>query len=177
MLADYPESMIVLLARQGDRGAFEELVRRRQSSVRNLLRRCCGDPTLADDLAQQVFLKVWVSLGSLERIEAFGGWLRQVALSIWLQHLRRLDALRDTVEVPAIDEQGAVRHTTGEALDLDAALSSLSPPVRSCLVLCYHEGMSHGEISQALQLPVGTVKSHIKRGAERLRRLLADYQE
>ena len=50
-----PEPMIVSFARTGDRGAFEELVRRRQSSVRNLMRSCCGDATLADDLAQQVF--------------------------------------------------------------------------------------------------------------------------
>ena len=53
-----PETMIVGLARSGDRRAFEELVRRRQSSIRNLMRRCCRDVTLADDLAQQVFLQV-----------------------------------------------------------------------------------------------------------------------
>ena len=57
-----PEAFVVSLARSGDRKAFEELVRRRQSPVRNLIRRFCGDPALADDLSQQVFLKVWLNI-------------------------------------------------------------------------------------------------------------------
>ena len=68
-----PEALLVSLARDGDRDAFEELVRRRQSSVRNLMRRFCGEPSLADDLAQQVFLKLWTSLRSLKNADAFKG--------------------------------------------------------------------------------------------------------
>lgn len=63
---DCPEALIVSLARTGDRSAFADLVRRRQSSIRNLMRRFCSDTTLADDLAQQVFLQVWRKIHTLK---------------------------------------------------------------------------------------------------------------
>jgi RNA polymerase sigma-70 factor (ECF subfamily) len=91
---DCPEALIVSFARVGDRHAFTELVRRRQSLVRNMMRRLCGDPTLADDLAQQVFMKVWLSIRKLRQADAFGGWLKRVVISVWLQHQRKSDALR-----------------------------------------------------------------------------------
>ena len=179
MARDYypqcPEALIVSLVRDGDRAAFEELVRRRQSSVRNLMRRFCGEPTLADDLAQQVFLKVWTSVRSLKKADAFGGWLKQVALSIWLQHLRKHDALDE-----ALSDEGTEpvsRSSPGTRMDLDAALATLAPTVRACVVLSYSEGLSHEEIASAMELPLGTVKSHIRRGTERLRQLLAAYRE
>ena len=82
-----PEAMIVSLARTGDRSAFAELVRRRQFSIRNLMRRCCSDNTLADDLAQQVFMKVWLNIHTLKQVNAFSAWLKRLAVSVWLQHL------------------------------------------------------------------------------------------
>ena len=69
------------------------------------------------------------------------------------------------------------RESQHETIRRAAALSSLSPAVRSCIVLSYHEGMSHEEISRTMELPMGTVKSHIKRGSEKLRHLLAAYQD
>ena len=63
-----------------------------------------------------------------------------------------------------------------EQLDLDRALAMLTPAERLCIVLAYSEGMSHGEISAAAALPLGTVKSHVRRGAQRLRVLLHAYQ-
>jgi RNA polymerase sigma-70 factor (ECF subfamily) len=170
-----PEALIVSLARDGDDAAFEELVRRRQSSIRNLMRRFCGDSNLADDLAQQVFLKMWTSLKALRKADAFGGWLKKIAVSVWLQHLRKHDALRNANELEEAD--AGSRDATTKVIDLDAALSVLSPAVRSCIVLSYHEGMSHDEISRVMELPIGTVKSHIKRGSEKLRHLLAAYQD
>lgn len=169
-----PEALIVGLARDGDRGAFEELVNRRQSAVRNLMRRCCRDATLADDLAQQVFLQVWLKLPGLRETEAFAGWLKQLAVSVWLQHLRKNDALRDAGELSGIETPN--HETPGVGMDLDEALSTLPEIVRLCLVLAYQEGMSHREIVEVTGLPLGTVKSHINRGGERLRELLADYQ-
>ena len=63
-----------------------------------------------------------------------------------------------------------------ESLDLDRALARLSPEERLCVVLAYNEGLSHGEISAATGMPLGTVKSHIRRGAHNLRTLLDAYQ-
>src|SRR5215831_9167567 len=85
-LAD--ERAVVALALCGDNAAFSELVRRRQSWLRNLLRRLCRNGALADDLAQQVFLQAWRSLRQLRSSEAFGAWLRRLAVNSWLMHVR-----------------------------------------------------------------------------------------
>ena len=175
--ADYakvPEAMLAGLAGTGDRAAFEELVRRRQSWLRNLMRRLCADPVLADDLAQQAFLQAWRHIGRLRRPGSFGPWLKRLAVTAWLQHLRKKDALEDAEE---IESHHAVRESIGGlAADLDRALSTLPGPVRLCVVLSCHEGMTHNEISELTGLPVGTVKSHIRRGTGRLKTLLSPYR-
>jgi RNA polymerase sigma factor (sigma-70 family) len=168
-----PEAFIVSLARTGDRSAFAELVRRRQSQVRNLMRRCCNDATLADDLAQQVFFKVWLSIRTLKQPKAFPAWLKRLAINVWLQHLRKKDALRHSDELGGIEN--AHHDANDMGLDLDGALATLPTPVRLCVVLSYNEGMSHAEIAEITNLPLGTVKSHIRRGAEQLKEMLSAY--
>lgn len=170
-----PEALIVSLARSGDRDAFAELVRRRQSAVRNLMRRLSGNPALADDLAQQVFMQVWQSLRSLREAKAFPAWLKRLAVRVWLQQLRGKDALREAGELDGLE--AAAREHTSAGMDLDRALAVLPAPVRLCIVLSYQEGLSHREIAELTELPLGTVKSHINRGSERLRELLSDYAE
>ena len=172
---DCPEALIVSLAREGDRSAFEELVRRRQSSIRNLMRRCCRDTTLADDLAQQVFLQVWLSIRSLRQANAFAGWIKRLAISVWLQHLRKHDALREADELN--EAENSQHDSNVESMDLDSALDTLPDTVRLCVILSYQEGMSHREIMEATELPLGTVKSHINRGTQRLRQILSAYQD
>jgi RNA polymerase sigma-70 factor, ECF subfamily len=193
-LGSASEAAIVVLAMGGDDAAYGELVRRRQSALRNLLRRLSRDASLADDLAQQVFLSAWKSIRSLESPLAFGAWLRKLAVNAWLAHLRksRLGArvggrseswAADTAEsrVAGASEawpaEPAAPNALAERLDLDAALARLAPDVRLCVVLAYSEGMSHREISESAGLPLGTVKSHIARGSARLRELLNAYGE
>lgn len=171
-LGSADETAIVALAIFGDDGAFSELVRRRQSWLRNLLRRLCHDPVLADDLAQQAFLQAWRSIRHLNSASAFGAWLRRVAVNTWLMHVRA-----QSPEYPETSRpEPADLPSTGEQLDLDRALARLSTEERLCIVLAYNEGMSHAEISESTSLPLGTVKSHIKRGAERLRTHLEAYR-
>jgi RNA polymerase sigma-70 factor, ECF subfamily len=169
------EAAVVALAMGGDRGAFAELVRRRQSWLRSLLRRLCHDSALADDLAQQVFLRAWRSLPALKSVGAFGAWLRRLAINAWLAHARRAAPVIMPLEA---GEYGArvLIPAAGEQIDLDRALARLPRDERLCVVLAYSEGMSHGEISAATGLPLGTVKSHIRRGTQRLRTLLDVYQ-
>ena len=170
-----PEALVVGLARKGDRAAFEELVGRRQGWLRNLLRRLSGDPALADDLAQQAFLQAWRSVPRLRRTTHFGPWLKRIAVNTWLQHVRRNDPLRGAGELP---EKGASEaDPAGIAMDLDDALTELADNVRLCIVLAYHERMTHEEIAATTGLPLGTVKSHIRRGTLRLQELLAAYAE
>ena len=173
LLGKSPEALLVSMARSGNRDAFAELVRRREAWVRTLLLRCCNNAALADDLAQQAFLQAWTTIQQLRRSNRFGPWLKRVVINTWLQHVRRGDPLRDAAEESEASSAGS--DTTGIAMDLDQALATLKEHVRLCIVLSYHEGMTHDEIATITGLPVGTVKSHIRRGTERLRKLLAAY--
>ncbi|MGI9327056.1 MAG: RNA polymerase sigma factor [Pseudomonadales bacterium] len=173
-LTTSPEALLVGLARLGNRGAFAELVRRRQSWIRNLMRRSCGDATLAEDLAQQVFLQAWKDISRLREPQAFAGWLKRLAINVWLQHMRKADLLGDAAALEA--EPAASPESMSGAIDLDQALGELPSLQRLCIVLCYHEGWSHAAIAESLSLPLGTVKSHIRRGAMWLRQRLADYE-
>jgi len=170
-----PEALVVSLASKGDRDAFAELVRRRQSWIRNLMRRCCGEEYLADDLSQQVFLQAWRKIRQLKEADKFGSWLKQLAINEWLQYRRKHDVLRgaksdEDVTMPQHDK-------TSVAMDLDRAMAALPDPVSLCIVLSYHGRMSHTEIAQLTDMQLGTVKSHIRRGSERLRELLSAYDE
>jgi len=162
----------VVLAREGDRAAFSELVHLHAPSVRRLLARCCGDPALADDLAQEAFLRALADLPKLRDPKRFGAWLRKLALNIWLQHLRRRDLLRDATDGAS---EVIVEPAAGLARDLDRALDGLTPVLRTCAVLAFGEGLTHEEISRTTGLPLGTVKTHLRSASERLRAALAAY--
>lgn len=168
-----PEKLVVRLARNGDRKAFSELVSRRQAWIRNLMRRSSGDMSLADDLSQQVFLQAWKMMPQLQDPGKFGPWLKRLAINVWLQHRRRNDPVSAAVALR--DEAVATDGPARVAMDLDAALATLAHDSRLCVVLAYHEGMTHDEIAELTDIPVGTVKSHIRRGSRRLREHLAAY--
>lgn len=172
----WPEALVVGIAVQGDASAFAELVKRRQSWIRNLMRRLSGDDILADDLAQQVFLQAWRNLHQLRQRDLFGPWLKRIAVNRWLQHVRRSDVLQNTEELSETNTAEGVQNMVGLAIDLDRALAALSDPQRLCIVLSYHENMTHHEISELTDMPLGTVKSHVQRGTKRLRELLASYK-
>jgi RNA polymerase sigma-70 factor (ECF subfamily) len=168
------ELSVVACAIAGDDTAYGELVRRRQAPIRSLFRRLCRDPALADDLSQQTFLQAWRSIGSLKSPAAFGAWLRRLAINIWLQRARVQRPGTAAVDPGELSEEAA-QMTLNEQLDLDSALAVLPSDTRLCIILSYAERMSHSEICEATHLPLGTVKSHIARGAARLRQLLGAY--
>jgi len=174
LLGKSAEALLVGLARKGDRDAFAELLRRRQAWIRNLLLRCCNNPALADDLAQQVFLQAWRTIHQLRHSGRFAAWLKRLAINTWLQHARKNDPLEQTddVEIP-----GGAGDSASIAMDLDRALAALKDRVRLCIVLSYHEGMTHDEIAEFTGMSLGTVKSHIRRGTQRLQSILAAYQD
>ena len=173
LLAKSPESVLVGLSRTGNRDAFAELVTRRQTWIRNLMRRCCGDTSFADDLSQLVFMQAWRSIRQLNDAKRFGPWLKRLAINTWLQHKRRNDPLRAADEHS--DADTTHRDQTGIAMDLDKALATLPDDVRLCIVLNYHERMTHAEIESYTGMPLGTIKSHIRRGAKKLQDELSAY--
>jgi RNA polymerase sigma-70 factor, ECF subfamily len=174
-LSQTDESVVIALASAGDDQAFTELVRRSQSYVRSFMQRLCNHPDHAEDLAQQVFLKVWKSIHRLREPRAFHGWLKKVMISIWLEEVRRRKL--ETTELDETMDIEALKASPGERIDLDAALAQLFPSMRLCVVLAYNDGMSHQEICDATGMPLGTVKANIFRGTAKLKALLADYEE
>ena len=173
-----PEPLLVELARSGDRDAFSELVKRHQQPVRQFMRQLSGNQTLADDLAQQVFVKLWIGLRTLRQPQAFPAWFKRLKVNVWREYARRNDPIANAEEWS--DDQPLAKSTGPETahqgLDLEQALTRLPAAVRLCIVLAYVEGMSHGEIVKATRLPLGTVKSHIRRGGEKLKSLLEGYE-
>ncbi len=131
---------------------------------------------MADDIAQETFVKAWRNLPRLRDAEAFSVWLRRIAVRTALDALRKV---KD--EVPLDEENGPTTplshaETANTKLDVEAALMSLAPPARTCILLFYGEGMSHLEVAEETGIPVGTVKSHIARATMRLRTYLAPWR-
>lgn len=173
--AEGPEALVASLAARGDRDAFGELVRRRQSWLRSFLRRCSGNESLADDLSQQVFLQAWRKIRQIREPEKFAAWLKRIALNEWIDHQRKRDPDWNTEY--DVETQQARQDATTVGMDLDNALAELPADVRLCIILSYHERMSHGEIAALTKMQLGTVKSHIRRGSKRLQALLSAYGE
>lgn len=162
---------LTALAAGGDRRAFGELARRHGSAVRALLRRMGAAPALADDLAQDAFLAAFESISDFRGEGAFVGWVKRIAARLYIRRWKRRAEL-DPVEADA--EQAAEGEGDADLrLDLDGALAALTPSERLCVSLCYGAGLSHAEAAAALKAPLGTVKSHVKRGLDKLRRRLS----
>ena len=154
---------------QQDADAFGELVRRHQSQVRNFLRKLCRDYVLADDLAQDAFLHAWDKLHTFRGQGSFIGWLLKVAYTTFLQSKRRSNRYGEVlVELGHEPGTDAVEYAS-EVSDLDRFLAVLTEEERAVMILSYACGLSHREIGDAASLPVGTVKSIIFRGKEKIR--------
>ena len=158
-----------------DQQAFGELVRRYQSPVRGfLVKMTGGDTHLADDLAQETFVKAWKKLGSFRSDAKFSTWLFSIACNEWRMHARQRKevALEDLPEPPPEPEE-APATASQLRLDLVEAMKVLTTGERAAIVLCCQNGLSHEEAAQALDCPLGTVKTNVLRGKEKLRRRLA----
>jgi len=155
-----------------DTDAFGELIRRHQSHVRNFLRKLSGDYTMADDLAQDCFMHAWDKLQTYSGRGSFIGWLLKVAYTTFLQSKRKSKRYAEILEqVGHATETEALGNTThsDEVTDLDRFLAVLTDEERAIMVMSYACGLSHREISDATAMPVGTVKSVIFRGKEKIR--------
>ena len=169
------EELIRRVRVDDDHAAFGELVRRHQSAVRAFLRQLTrGDHALADDLAQETFLRAYRGLGCFDGRAAFSTWLLGIAHNYWRNARRRrtFEALPSEEKSPdASTESG----TTASALRQDLAHALRQLPAEELLALhvCYQQGLTHEEAAGLLDWPLGTVKTHVARGKEKLRPLLA----
>ena len=164
-LRDLHDVELAALAAAGGRREFGELVRRHGSAVRALLRRMGAQPSLADDIAQDAFIQAFQRCGEFRGEGTFVAWVKRIAARLYIKRVakeaRYVAEIGNEEVAPATDHAGRV--------DLDEALKSLSEAERLCVSLCHGAGMAHPEIATALNLPLGTVKSHVKRGLDKLR--------
>ncbi len=167
---------LAALAAAGGRREFGELVRRHGPAVRGLLRRMGADPASADDMAQDAFLVAFERIAEYRGEGAFAGWVRRIAARLYLKRIRK-DA-RVVLEAETREPEQVQDYAyAGSRLDLDGAMAGLGKAERLCVSLCYGAGLSHSEVAETLNIPLGTVKSHVKRGLDKLRERLAPQGE
>ena len=164
---------LVLQARLGDHAAYGELVARHQGRVRGWLRHLCGDHAEADDLAQEAFVRAWARLGDLKDAARFSSWLMKIAFNEFLQSRRSAQKRQRLADRLATEQDvhGIMAAPTQpeNAVELERALAILSERERAVVVLSYAYGYSHGEVSEMTGIALGTVKSLIQRGCQKVR--------
>lgn len=174
MTAD-EEARWIAAARAGDAHAFAALVDACQQPVRGFLRRYCVDMTEADDVAQEAFVTAWQRLNRFEGRSSFRSWVSGIGLRIARDARRAARRARARDSAWREEQDGpAVQGPMEDRLALAAAMAQLPEEQRAAIALCLGEGFSHAEAAAILGAPLGTIKSHIARGRERLLRALED---
>lgn len=163
-----------------DTDAFAELVRRHQGKVRGLLLRLTTNRTLADDLGQEVFLRAYKGLVGFEGRSRFSTWLYRIAYNVYLNHRtrsRELSPLPEAFETRAAAPEGRLS-ASGYDLrrDLQGAVAGLPDRYRSVITLYYLQDVSYPEIAEILDIPLGTVKTHLHRAKRMLRERLTEFE-
>jgi RNA polymerase sigma-70 factor, ECF subfamily len=188
---EYVDTALVRGSKEGDLAAFQRLFEKYHRRVYNLVYRMVGNDQDASDLTQEVFIRVYNSLHLLKSEEAFFTWVRTVALNIVRDHFRKVGR---TIKADSLDEkfdlgEGEVQREVEDwssnperqfdkkdmQESVQRAISSLSEEHRSVIVLHHIEGMDVKEISAALHVPIGTVKSRLARARDELKRKLGHF--
>jgi RNA polymerase sigma-70 factor, ECF subfamily len=153
------------------------LVKTHQGQIRAFLRRLTRNAALADDLAQDTFLRAFQSMGQVKDDTKTKSWLFQIAYRIFLDHIRKHKRRQELADVNMPVDDTDISNPTGMKMDIEQAMNSLSPEQRAAVMLCLSYGFSHVEAAKALNQPLGTVKSHVARGKDKLRAFLCVYEK
>jgi RNA polymerase sigma-70 factor (ECF subfamily) len=167
-----PITLFVLAARSGDRAAFEQLVREGYDRLYALARRIVTDPSDAEDVTQETFLRAWRDLPGLREPERFEAWLTRMLVHTSYDHLRR--RRRRPATVPWIVPDPVAPEPLGveERERLELAFGRLSPEHRAVLALHFYRDLGAGEIAALLGVPEGTINSRLFYGTRALRAAL-----
>ena len=174
------ESDLIAQAKQGDRQAFGQLVHHYRKGVVSVVYHMCGDGNLAEDAAQEAFIRAWQHLRSYRTGSSFRNWVYRIAKNAAIDALRRK---RETVNV---DDVPLSSHSDGPEASVEAmergervrqAVLQLPQASRTALILREYEGLSYKEIADTLDIPIGTVMSRLNYARTRLHELLTPYLE
>lgn len=173
------EARLVAQALAGSEAAFEQIVRRHERAVMTLLARLTGDAALAEDLAQETFVKAFRNLNTFDTARRLSSWLLRIAHNTGIDALRRQRLPLVPLETAAADHQ-ALDPAAPPAPDplerqalaraLESAMGRLTPDQRAAVTLRYEEGLSFADIGQVMGMPEPTARSHVHRA----RKALAD---
>jgi RNA polymerase sigma-70 factor (ECF subfamily) len=169
------EAGLIRQALAGDKAAFEQLYRENVRRVFALCYRLSSDPTLAEELTQDVFVRAWQKLGSFRGESAFSSWLYPLAVNMSLTERRsrmRRTARVFATEDPAVFEKPGRSPAHEAGFDLEKALATLPPGARSVFVLHDVEGYKHPEIAKLTGVATGTSKAQLHRARKLLREAL-----
>ena len=174
------ELELIKQAQQGDRRAFGQLVRLHREGAVNVVYRMCGDAELAEEAAQEAFIRAWTNLPKYQPRSPFRNWLYRIATNVAVDVLRSQKETVDveTVYLPSTDEGPEELAETRERGErVRQAVLSLPQASRSVLVLREYEGLSYKEIADTLGIPIGTVMSRLNYARTLLRQTLTPYME
>ncbi len=161
-----------------DRHAFGELVKHHQSGIRNLMRRLTrGDESRAEDLAQETFIKAYKAIRKFRGGAKFSTWLYRIAHNTFVDDVRKQKDHSPYEEALAQEVSQPLTRTSDLLQDLNRAFGFLKPEQVAVFDLYYKKGMTHSEVGKSLNMPVGTVKTHLARGLDILRIKLKDWKE
>lgn len=170
-MVNEPDPATIRAAAKGDTAAFSELVRLYQEPVWRFLTRYTGDPHLAEDIAQDTFVKLHRRIGSYKFRSKFSTWVFSIARNT------AIDSHRSTVRqerLPDVAPRPAPLGEPGLRVELDEAIASLSPKLRESLLLVEVLGLRYREVADVLDLPIGTVKSRVFHARSELTTFLSD---
>jgi RNA polymerase sigma-70 factor (ECF subfamily) len=165
------------MAAAGSQPAFQEIVRRYERPVFNLIARVVRDPALAEDLAQETFLKTYRSLRSFDLNRKFSSWILRIAHNGALDALRRRRAdpvVATSVPEPAVPPAADAVESAALGEAIERALDGLRPEWRAAVVLRYQEGLSYEEVAEILGIPEGTAKTFVHRARKALAERLGE---
>ncbi|MEW5833908.1 MAG: sigma-70 family RNA polymerase sigma factor [Pseudomonadota bacterium] len=174
--APAPDTEDVRAAAGGDRVAFQRLYRRHVDRVYGAVLRLAGyDHARAEDLTQDAFVRAWQKLAEFRHESAFGTWLYRLAVNVALMDIRSRGANPvGFVDEESLPEHGDTPFCAAEREELERAVGKLPPRARAVLVLHDIEGWKHEDISQELDMAVGTSKAQLHRARALLRKLLGE---
>ncbi len=191
-LRNLPDADLVSLAQEGREQAYRELIRRYERPVFSLIYRMVRDREVAEDLAQDSFIKVLNHIDRYRPEFKLSSWLFKIANNVAIDHLRKRQidtvsmdgsphaATASEIEATQIEiaaqQESALEEMEAKEIGgaIERAISSLRPEYRACIMLRHVEGRSYEEIAATLDLPLGTVKTYIHRARHQLREALED---